>query len=217
MTNATPAGGVQAPSGRAEAESEGAVIELAKIIFTGVLAAALTVALTWIKEILATRKVRIYSSMQAAVTLESFALSCSEVLSDYSLRAAQGGNQDEGAVSIPSFPPFPPFPSDIDWKSISSRLMAEALTMKNDVELSAAKSISFLESVADDEETALFAVEKIAEKGLTALDIAERLRTGLPPLPNVRYEREALKKSRNEARHLRDEVRKSSYLRHSKQ
>lgn len=185
------------------------MIELAKIVFTGALAAALTVGLTWIKEIWAAKKVRIYSSMRVAVTLESFALGCSETLSEYSLREAQGPTGDKGAVSIPSLPPFPPFPGDIDWKSISSRLMAEALTMKNDVELSAAKSISFLEAVADDEEIALFAVEKIAEKGLAALDIAERLRTGLPPLPRVQYERQALKDSRNEARRLRDELRKS--------
>ncbi|HQS18796.1 hypothetical protein [Reyranella sp.] len=181
--------------------------EIWKILLTGISAAALTTLFTWLREFWTTKKTRFYSSLQAAVALEGFAIKCGEVLSTHSLHEAQSGGHHPTAV--PSIPVFPAFAADIDWKSLSPDLMARALTMKNEVDL-VTNSIAYLWQAADDDDTSLFAIEQIASKGVEALDLAAELRAGLPPLPSAGWERRNLIQSRDDAQKAQEDRHKES-------
>lgn len=160
--------------------------EILKIVGTGVVAAALTVGLTWLKETTLARRVRIYSAIQVAVTLEGFALACSKELASNDL--ANQVPPDEG-ISAPSFPNFPPYPSDVDWKSLPPLLMADAIAMPNDVE-GKRHNLSFMyDATGDEEDLILVSTQRIAESALHALELASQLRAGIEASVHLAHER----------------------------
>jgi hypothetical protein len=162
--------------------------DLVKIFGTGAVAAILTVGASWLRESLASKKLATYSALRAAVTLETFALGCSALLAGDNIARVMKGKKDLDPGEL-AFPPFPTFPDDIDWKLLDPELTAETLTLKNDVEISAAQFIRMTKQVLDDDNAHLSTIKKMAESALSALKLAERLRKGLPPLPNVNWEK----------------------------
>jgi hypothetical protein len=100
----------------------------------------------------------------------------------------------------PTFPPAPVYPSDVDWKSLPSRLMAEAIAMPNDVE-SKRHNLSFLyDATGDIDDLVLASTERIAETALDALDLGEQLRERIDATIDLRSERTYLEMMRDGAK-----------------
>lgn len=162
--------------------------EILKVVGTGVVAAVLTVGLTWLKETRSARRVRIYSAMQVAVALERFALACSKELATNDLTNQQLPPGEEEPIP-PSFPDFPPYPSDVDWKSLPPGLMAEAIAMANDIE-NKRQNLSFLwDATGDADDLELISTQRIAETAIFAIDLAAKLRAGVQTTFNLNHER----------------------------
>lgn len=162
--------------------------EILKVVGTGVVAAALTVGLTWLKETLSARRTRIYSAIQVAVALERFALACSSELAANNLTNQQLPPGEEETIP-PSFPDFPSYPPDVDWKSLPPDLMAEAIAMANDVE-NKRQNLTFLwNATGDADDYSLISIQRIAETAIFSIDLAKKLRSGVRTTFNLERER----------------------------
>jgi len=84
-----------------------------------------------------------YLALRVAVVLEGFSIACANIISDNKTYA----RAEECFGSTRSqLPPAPEYPTDVDWKSLSPDLSAQALSFINEIPLSA-HAIEFMYDV----------------------------------------------------------------------
>lgn len=142
------------------------------VVTSSVVAAIVTAGTNWLLAARATKQAATYSAIRLATTLESFARECTSELDDHQAFVDSKGQIGDDK---PNLPRFPAYPDDIDWKSLPVALSERALTLPSDVELDARGVIRFMWDVEGPMESDT-TVEKTAESGLQALNLAADLR-----------------------------------------
>jgi hypothetical protein len=151
-------------------------LEIAKVLGTGVVAAALTHGVSWWRD---SRKEKAsnlrdarYLALRLAVILERFAIDCSEVVGLVDTYAASKGSAGSQTTKLPEIGEFP---SDSDWKTIDPKLAARALEFVNEL-LMAQQKLNFSWHVSDEDQITEECADDAALLGLRAWDLAHQLR-----------------------------------------
>lgn len=117
---------------------------------TGVVTAIINQGISWFrdykKDKIANSRIASYSALRLAVDLETYAIACSDAISDIELFKSSGGYAGKEHTNIPILAKFP---DDIDWKMILPSESARVLTFINELVI-AQKAINFCYEVNSD-------------------------------------------------------------------
>lgn len=125
-----------------------------------------------------------YLAIRLVTTLDTFILNCSDVASDH------GEADERGDYGTTAPVPALILPDDVEWKSLEPSILYDVMALPNQIDL-ADRSISFVaDMIATPPDYSEFfneRQERYARLGLTALEIANKLRTQFEiPVFNIR-------------------------------
>lgn len=143
-------------------------------VASGVLGAALTQCLVWIREALTSRRSRHYSALRLALMCEHYALDCA---SDVELRT---GHHEEGNSILPAgmkLPRLPDFPTDIEFRSLPAALVEPVFSLAAEVRFSES-SLSHISQHLDGEELVDEYLAVVAKRGIQAWELGKTIRKG---------------------------------------
>jgi hypothetical protein len=188
-----------------------------------ILGSVITVAKDWVAYIFGRKSNGRYAAVRIISVLDEYVQKCVAVVSDDGTaegrpagRTEHGEEYYDPQVECPE-PPV--FASDIDWKSISFKLMHRALTLPNTARETDRYIHASAENLspADYDELIEARQEGYASLGLEALAIVRELRKefGLPPIPtkvwNLDWDAQKFLQGKRDEIEKRREVRASSY------
>ncbi|MBW6397046.1 DUF4320 family protein [Roseomonas sp. HJA6] len=160
------------------------ILEIAKLVGSGLIAATITQILAWVREVrrdraMSERDAR-YLALRVAIVLERFAIDCADSL--YALDMHEASSGAAGTLPL-RLPELGDYPTDADWKAVSGALAHRALTLRNEL-LVASRTVSGSWEFLDADDVAQECCEQTGRLGYRAWTLAAGLREkyGLPPL-----------------------------------
>lgn len=140
---------------------------------SGLIGAALTQGIVWLREVRKGSKARRYWALRIALVFERFALACA-----HQLEEARLFRQSDGAAGAEYFalPALDALPSDVDWQALDQAIVSMVLNFPLELEESG-RGVTFHNGMLSEDEATKYCDEQTKERGRQAIQIAEAIRT----------------------------------------
>ena len=121
--------------------------DIAKLALgAGILTAVLNHGVTWLRDRLSIKQTARYLALRVAVTLESFATECSQLVVESELSLHSDGHAGQSRTVLPQLGEYP---GDANWAALAPGLASRALSFRNEIQM-AQSAISFQSDVGED-------------------------------------------------------------------
>lgn len=141
-------------------------------LLSGVLAAAFTQGIAWLREWWGETKEGKFSALYLAIALEAYADACSTLIYDSHNWDSSSGNVGREVGQIDSLPDYPA----VNWKALGIEDTVAAMSFRSDVD-SARGSLTNLHEYGDEDDIVEQVRVSAAEIGLAAAMLAKRFRS----------------------------------------
>jgi len=140
-------------------------------LLSGVLAAAFTQGIGWLREWSGETKEGKFAALYLAIALEAYADACSTLIYDSHNWDSSSGNAGRAVGQIDSLPDYP----EVNWKALGIEDTVAAMSFRSDVDF-ARSYLTAMHEFDDDDDIVEQTRMSAAEMGLAAAMLAKRFR-----------------------------------------